>query len=214
VASDTTLSAPAPMVPAVDPRLAQMIEVKPQSRPIAPSHADPAVTPETGDADGLERGIAIHRMLDILSRSTGQQPATVPTQVASFLGREAGDPEVLAWWQEALQTCQHPDLGMLFDPQHYLQARNEVPLQYFQGDELVYGIVDRLVLHEDAVLVIDYKTHRRATPDTLAELADAYRGQMQLYREGVARLWPGLAVKPYLLFTACNTLVEMEGTPP
>jgi ATP-dependent helicase/nuclease subunit A len=214
VTSDTTLSAPAPMVPAVDPRLAQMIEVKPQSRPIAPSHADPAVTPETGDADGLERGIAIHRMLDILSRSTGQQPATVPTQVASFLGREAGDPEVLAWWQEALQTCQHPDLGMLFDPQHYLQARNEVPIQYFQGDELVYGIVDRLVLHEDAVLVIDYKTHRRATPDTLAELADAYRGQMQLYREGVARLWPGLAVKPYLLFTACNTLVEMEGTPP
>ena len=44
----------------------------------------------------------------------------------------------------------------------------------------------------------------------MAELAGGYREQMQLYSTGVSRLWPGLAVKPYLLFTACNALVGME----
>ncbi len=211
-AADVTLTAPVGITPAVDPKLARAIRIKPQLRQIAPSHAGPVTALEAGDADGRERGIAMHRMLDFISRSPAAAPASPPPQLAGGLGREAGDPELLAWWQEALQTCRHADLAMLFDPRHYVRARNEVPLQYFQDDQLVYGIIDRLVMREDAVLVIDYKTHRRATPDTLAELVDTYREQMYLYTAGVARLWPGLAVKPYLLFTACNALVELEGS--
>jgi len=213
-AAAATLAAPVRSTPAIEPDLRQAIRVQPQLRQIAPSHADPAVVLETGDADGRERGVAIHRMLDILSRSTGVAPPIPPSHLASGLGRDAGDPELLAWWQEARQTCQHPDLAMLFDPRHYVRARNEVPLQYSEGDQLVYGIIDRLVIREDAVLVIDYKTHRRAAPDTLADLASTYQEQMRLYAGGVARLWPGLAVKPYLLFTACNALVGMEGPAP
>jgi len=208
-AADVTLHTAAGIIPTVDERLTRTIPVRPELRQIAPSHADPAVTPESGDADGRERGIAIHRMLDFISRSQGEAPATLPPQLAHGLGREAGDPELHAWWQEAVQTCRHADFAGLFDPRHYLRARNEVPLQYFRDGQLVYGIIDRLVIREDGVLVIDYKTHRRAAPDTLAELAGGYREQMQLYSAGVARLWPGLVVKPYLLFTACNALVEM-----
>jgi ATP-dependent helicase/nuclease subunit A len=204
-----TLGASAGIKPDVDPRLSQVITVRPELRQIAPSHADPAVTPESGDADGRERGIAIHRMLDFISRAPAAAPATLPPQLANGLGREADAPELQNWWQEALLTCRHPDFAMLFDPQHYVRARNEVPLQYLQQGQLVYGIIDRLVICEDALLVIDYKTHRRAAPDTLDELASGYREQMQLYSAGVAQLWPELAVKPYLLFTACNALVEV-----
>jgi len=209
-ATDATLATAAAITPALDPRLTQSIRVKPQLRQIAPSHADTAVALEPGDADGRERGIAIHRMLDILSSSPGAASSTLPSQLASGLGREAGDPQLLAWWQEARQTCQHADLAMLFDPRHYVRARNEVPLQYFRDGQLVYGIIDRLVIYKDAVLVIDYKTHRRAAPNTVAGLASAYLEQMRLYAGGVARLWPGLAVKPYLLFTACSALVEVR----
>jgi ATP-dependent helicase/nuclease subunit A len=176
----------------VDPRLTQSIRVKPQLRQIAPSHADTAVALQPGDADGRERGIAIHRMLDILTRYPGAASSTLPSQLASGLGREAGDPELQAWWQEARQTWQHADLAMLFDPQHYVRARNEVPLQYFQDSQLVYGIIDRLVIRKDAVLVIDYKTHRRATPDTVANLANAYREQMRLYAGASHGSGPGL----------------------
>jgi ATP-dependent helicase/nuclease subunit A len=207
---DATLTAAVRLKPEVDPRLSQVIVVRPELRQIAPSHADPAITAESGDADARERGIVIHRMLDFISRSPGAASPGLPPQLANGIGREADDPELQDWWQEALRTCRHPDLAMLFDPQHYVRARNEVPLQYLQEGQLVYGIIDRLVICEDAILVIDYKTHRRATADTLQELASGYREQMQLYSAGVAQLWPGLAVKPYLLFTACNALVEME----
>jgi ATP-dependent helicase/nuclease subunit A len=207
---DATLTASAAIKPEVDPRLSRRITVRPALRQIAPSHADPAITTESGDADGRERGIAIHRMLDFISRSPAAPSPTPPPQLANGLSREAADPELQNWWQEALRTWRHPDLAMLFDPQHCVRARNEVPLQYLQEGQLVYGIIDRLVICKDTVLVIDYKTHRRAAPDTLEELAGGYREQMQLYSAGVAKLWPALAVKPYLLFTACNALVEME----
>jgi ATP-dependent helicase/nuclease subunit A len=209
--TDATAGAPARIEPVVEPALGGAVSIEPQLRHIAPSHADPATAAEPGDADGRERGIVIHRMLDYLSQSPGPASPALPAYLAGSCGREAGDPEVLAWWQEAEQTRWHPELAMLFDPRRYLRARNEAPLQYFRNGQLVYGIIDRLVVREDAVLVIDYKTHRRAGPDTLAELADGYREQMRLYATGVARLWPGLAVKPYLLFTRCNALVEMEG---
>jgi ATP-dependent helicase/nuclease subunit A len=207
---DATLTAPAGTRPDVDPRLSQLIMIRPELRQIAPSHADPAITAEPGDADGRERGIAIHRMLDFISHSPGMASPGLPPQLANRMGREADDPELQSWWQEALRTCRDPDLAMLFDPRHYVRARNEVPLQYLQEGRLVYGIIDRLVICDDAIRVVDYKTHRRAAPDTLQELASGYREQMQLYSAGVAQLWPGLEVKPYLLFTACNALVEME----
>jgi ATP-dependent helicase/nuclease subunit A len=205
-----TLTATAANQPEVDPRLSQPIKIRPELRQIAPSHADPATTVGSEDTDGRERGIAIHRMLDFISGLPGAPSLTMPPQLANGLSREADDPELLDWWQEALRTCRHPDLAMLFDPQHYLRARNEVPLQYLRQGQLVYGIIDRLVICEDVILVVDYKTHRRAAPDTLQELASGYREQMQLYSAGVAQLWPGLVVKPYLLFTTCNALVEMK----
>jgi len=208
--TDATAVAPARIEPVVDPALGGIVSIEPQLRQIAPSHADPATAAEPGDADGRERGIVIHRMLDYLSQSPGPASPALPAHLAGSFGREAGDPELLAWWQEAAQTRQHPELALLFDPRRYVRARNEVPLQYFRDGQLVYGIIDRLVIREDTVLVIDYKTHRRAAPDTLAELAGGYREQMRLYAEGVARLWPGLVVKPYLLFTACNALVGMQ----
>jgi ATP-dependent helicase/nuclease subunit A len=209
-AVDVTLAAPARITADVDPRLAQTIPVKPQLREIAPSHADPAVTQASGDADGRERGIAIHHMLDFLTRTSGNAASAPPPELAARLGREAGDTELLDWWQEAWQTWRHADLAMVFDPRYFMRAQNEVPLQYSHGGQLVYGIIDRLVICEDAVRVIDYKTHRRAAPDTLAELAESYRQQMRLYADGVARLWPGLVVKPYLLFTSCNTLFGID----
>ena len=85
-----------------------------------------------------------------------------------------------------------------------------MPLQYLDGGRLVYGVIDRLLVQDDSVLVIDYKTHQSASRATLPALAAIYREQMRLYACGVAKLWPGRRVRAYLLFTGCNQLLEME----
>jgi ATP-dependent helicase/nuclease subunit A len=138
----------------------------------------------------------------------------MPTAVANALQREASDPQCHTWWQEALHTVRDPRLSFLFDQTQYQQAFNEVPIQYLEGDHLVYGIIDRLIVNNGTVCVVDYKTHRRADAKSLPRLTDSYREQMRLYAEGVARLWPDKPIKPFLLFTACGELVAMDDPAP
>jgi ATP-dependent helicase/nuclease subunit A len=193
-----------------DPRLSGPIAVHKRQQLIAPSRALHANTMDTGDADGRERGTAIHIMLQHLSATATCCPDALPASITNILQRETHDPECLAWWQEAMKTVQAPQLSWLFDPARYQQAFNEVPIQYMQGDHLVYGIIDRLVINDGAAYVIDYKTHQWADRDSLPQLTDSYREQMRLYTNGVQKLWPRLTVKPCLLFTACGELVAMD----
>ena len=193
-----------------DPRLSGPITVRKHQQLIAPSRALHANTMDTGDADGRERGTAIHLMLQHLSANAACCPDAMPTSIANTLQREAHDPECQAWWNEAMETVQAPQLSWLFDHTRYQQAFNEVPIQYTQGDHLVYGIIDRLVINDGTAHVIDYKTHQWADRDSLPRLSDGYREQMRLYANGVRKLWPRLIVKSCLLFTACGELVAMD----
>jgi len=195
---------------AVDLGLSGPIAVTPASRQIAPSHTAAGDRMDNGDAEGRERGIAIHLMLEQLASTPAADCDRLLPGIAGRLGRDPGDGELQAWWREALQTVRDPALALVFDSSRYRQACNEVALQYQDAGRLVYGVIDRLLLEDDRVLVIDYKTHRSATPETLPALAASYREQMRLYARGAARLWPGRRVKSYLLFTACNRLFDMD----
>ena len=203
---DTTAAASTP-----DPRLSKTLHVEKSQRLIAPSRALHATTMGNGDEDGRERGTAIHLMLEQLSGEEAPHPDSIPTAVANSLQREASDPECQAWWQEALHTVRNPQLLFLFDQTRYQQAFNEVPIQYLDGDHLVYGIIDRLIVNNGTACIIDYKTHRWADAESLPRLTDTYREQMRLYANGVAKLWPHMTIKPFLLFTACGELVAMDG---
>jgi len=83
----------------------------------------------------------------------------LPAGLANDLCRDPENPDLQDWWQEAVRTVRHPDFAELFDPRYYLEAMNEVPVQYLEKGQLIYGIIDRVVIQDDAVRVIDYKTH-------------------------------------------------------
>ncbi|MGB5178862.1 MAG: UvrD-helicase domain-containing protein [Gammaproteobacteria bacterium] len=206
----TATSQPAAVPVTPDPRLSGPLAVEKRQRLIAPSRALHATSMEHGDEDGRERGTAIHLMLQQLSGMEACCPDVIPASIASALQREATDPECRRWWQEAVKTVQAPQLAWLFDHTRCQKAFNEVPIQYRDGDQLVYGIIDRLIINSGTAHVIDYKTHQWADRASLSRLTDLYREQMRLYANGVHKLWPGLSVIPCLLFTACGELVAMD----
>jgi ATP-dependent helicase/nuclease subunit A len=185
-----------------DPRLSKRIPpLKPVLVQIAPSRASGTGSWQPGDADGRERGIAIHAMLEWLSEEDGADVETLPASLANSLGREPENPDLQDWWQEAVSTYRHPDFAQLFDPHNYRQAMNEVAVQYLENEQLIYGIIDRVVIQDDAVLVIDYKTHQPAHENQLAALTEEYREQMRLYARAAELLWPDKIIKAGLLLT-------------
>ena len=159
------------------------------------------------DPDGRTRGIAIHRMLQLLC----EQARGIPQRVAVELGFAMDDARLPGWFQIACRVFGDSSLSHLFDPANYLSAYNEVALNHRTDDgQTVYGIIDRLVVAEDVIWLVDYKTHRTNDAPELAELAEHYRAQMESYRAGVTRLWPGRTVRAGLLFTEGPTWVALE----
>jgi ATP-dependent helicase/nuclease subunit A len=191
----------------VDPRLSQPLQVAETYRDIAPSRqlANQQATGAVVDEDGRVHGILIHRILELLCESAETNPQTIVTQ----LGRQVDASELETCWNEAQHIWQYPALQVFFDPKHFKQAFNEVPILYRQENTTVHGVIDRLLLTETEALVIDYKTHRHARPDNLSQLAEVYFEQLNYYRKGVQQLWPSLPVRALLLFTACAGTVEL-----
>jgi len=198
----------------INPRLNEKISVAAPLIQIAPSHEVQTSNVIDGQFNGRNRGTTIHLMLEKLASGDIPVADMVPPTFANTPGCTTTDAETQAWWQEAIQVYQDEKLSFLFDPAQYQQAFNEAPVQYMKGEQLVHGIIDRLIISDGTALVIDYKTHRSADTATLPALVDAYREQMRLYAAGVAELWPDLSVRPCLLFTACRELVEMDDRTP
>ncbi len=101
-------------------------------------------------------------------------------------GLPAGEAERIA--DEVLAVMAHPDLAPLFGP----DSRAEVPLTGVVGDIVVGGLVDRLVVLPDRVLVADFKTNRRP-PARVEDTPVMYLRQMASYRAVLRAIFPGPA---------------------
>lgn len=213
-ARSTSAATPPPSLPEVGEALRHPIPlatVRAMERPSEISGEDDRHGAITVPARNLvlakRRGVAIHRMLELLT------VAGTETEIRARVMHEfpeLHERDILpACWHEAHAVLEEPTFRFLFDAAHYESAHNEAPILYRDSERDVYGIIDRLVIARNELVLVDYKTHPQATRTNAAELAQAYTRQMRLYGEGARRLWPEKRLKLLLLFTACRALVEV-----
>lgn len=174
---------------------------------IAPSRQTHAPQNDDTDEDGQTRGLAIHRCLELLCN--GHDAQQIANRLSEELQLAPDDPLIETCLQEARDNMNHADLDFIFHPGADWRVYNECPLHYALGDDGVFGLVDRLLVSDDRIIVIDYKSHIQANTQTIALLAQTYRQQMRLYTEGAQRVWPHRKVEAYLLFTHCRCLQPM-----
>ncbi|MGN6747447.1 MAG: double-strand break repair helicase AddA, partial [Xanthobacteraceae bacterium] len=73
---------------------------------------------------------------------------------------------------------------------------------------LVVGQVDRLIVTDEAVLVVDYKTDR-VVPASIDEVPPAYIAQLALYRAVLMGIYRHKPVRAALIFTAAPVLLDV-----
>ena len=111
-----------------------------------------------------------------------------------WLARSGEDADGLV--DEVLAVLTHPDLAPLFGP----GSRAEAPLTGVIGEQVIGGLVDRLAVLPDRVLIADYKTNREP-PASLAETPVLYLRQLAAYRSVLRAIYPDRAVKCVLVWT-------------
>ena len=85
----------------------------------------------------------------------------------------------------------------------------EVSLMGQADDQIISGQIDRLIVLPNKVMIIDYKTNRPAA-QTLSDVPEAYRKQMQAYKKLIAHIYPDKKVETYILWTNTAHIMKID----
>lgn len=201
--------ATAPSAPLPDwTRRPAPVEARPP-RPLAPSAlgddvvADPPPTPATRAA--AERGRLIHSLFE---RLPPVAPADRAAAADRWLARAGGvrnpaDRQEIA--RSVMGILDEPRFAALFGP----DSLAETPLAAtIEDGSVIAGTVDRLLIGDDAVRVVDFKTGRRA-PDGPDAVPEYHLRQMAGYAAALSVIFPDRPVEASLLYTAGPVLVTL-----
>jgi ATP-dependent helicase/nuclease subunit A len=177
-------------------------------RPLAPSAiaADDESAPPPSEAmrAAALRGTWIHQLLE---RLPVVEPASRPSAADRWLERSAGVADAPTRAHIVEQVCAiiaDPRFSALFGE----GSLGEAPLAATLPDgRVIAGTVDRLLVEDDRISVIDFKTGR--VPSSDAEIPNAHRAQMQAYAEALRVIFPGRSVSAALLYTAGPKLIQV-----
>ena len=107
----------------------------------------------------------------------------------------------------------HEVLSLVNAPQYApLFSVNSVAEAAVMGEvdgRIISGQIDRLVVTDSKVMIIDYKTNRPAAQN-LADVPPAYCKQMQAYRSLITKLYPDKQVETYILWTNTAQIMEIK----
>ncbi|RYE57321.1 MAG: hypothetical protein EOP20_07610, partial [Hyphomicrobiales bacterium] len=152
-------------------------------------------------------GIALHALLQHLGKvDKNLWPKVVPRALETLLPDMPEEQERLA--DKALSILNRAEFAEIFGP----ASRAELPflVEAMRNGEPIRlsGRIDRLVVDDHSVLVIDYKSDAVA-PKTAAEVPARYATQLSLYALVASQLFPGRSVRAAILWTELESLMNL-----
>jgi len=179
--------------------------------PSRPAEAEPATLSPLGEDQGwrYQRGRVIHHLLEMLP----QLPVEARLAAAeTYLGRRSSavpPEERAALALDVTALLDAPDFAAIFGP----ASRAEVPVVAIRRGpdgrtEVVSGQIDRLVVLENEVWVVDFKSNRPA-PMQVLQVSQQYVRQLAAYRSALASLYESKQIRCFLLWTEGPRLMEI-----
>jgi ATP-dependent helicase/nuclease subunit A len=197
-ARDTVTTEPAPGLPAfATPARAEPVPPRPLA-PSRPAGDEPAVRSPLAarGVDRFRRGRLLHQLLQGL-------PALVPATRLEAARRLLSSPihdlsplEIEAMAREAMAVLDDPAFAAVFGP----QSAAELPIVGRVGNVVVAGQVDRLLVGDSEVLLVDFKSDR-PPPAQADAVAPTYLRQMAAYAAVLRAIYPEKAIRAALLWT-------------
>lgn len=200
------------------------------SIPLAPSRLAPLETDETGEPAAFEdvrarsepasegpspspaqigsqnrflRGTLTHALLEHLPRLPADTWETTATEFVEARAAALPTRVRASIVSETLDVLRDPAFRDVFGA----ASRAEVPIvaeitppETAQRPIRLSGQIDRLVVRDHDILILDYKTNR-PPPTEAASVADAYVLQLAAYRLAIKKIYPGRSIQAAILWT-------------
>ncbi len=180
-------------------------------RPLTPSHLGPDDAsnppPDLTMRDAAERGILLHSLFQRLPDIEPERRLDVADR---WLAKQKGvaDPtrrgEII---KTVLAVMDNPQWSALFAPESLAEA----PIAAVVGDHVISGTVDRLLIADDQIFVVDFKTGRRV-PEKAEQAPISYLRQMAAYVAALEKIFPSRQIRAGLLYSHGPQMLEVSAT--
>ncbi|MBU6394892.1 MAG: double-strand break repair helicase AddA [Sphingomonadales bacterium] len=180
-------------------------------RPLAPSGLgeaddapDPPARPGPGARLAARRGTLLHKLIERLPELA---PEARDDAARGWLARMAADfsqVEREGMAQAALRVLAEPAWAEVFGA----GSLAEVPIAAVVGERVVSGTIDRLLVQDARVRIVDFKTDRRP-PQDLGGVPLASLRQLAAYAAALEVIYPGRRIEAALLYTHTPRLIEL-----
>jgi len=163
-------------------------------------------------ARALQRGMLVHRLLQSLPDLAPDQRSDAARRFLSRAAQDWRDEERDALATQVMTLLDDPRFAPVFAAGSRAEVSIVGRLERSRGDKLlVSGQIDRLVVADDAILIVDYKTNH-APPRRSDDAPPAYVRQLALYRAVLAGLYPARPVRAALLWTETLDMMELSAS--
>ncbi len=156
----------------------------------------------------LRRGTQIHLLLETLPKIASSERRRHAETLLKNKALLESDENIDSVVNEALSVLNASELSFVFAPDSLAEVSISARLPMMKN-RLMNGIVDRLIVTEKYVWVIDFKTNR-ITPQTQHEVPLGILRQMGAYTAALSDIYPDHQVKPCILWTSTPVLMQLE----
>ncbi len=166
---------------------------------ISPSSlADSALLKDAGRSEGSAAvGSLVHEALESYGKTGGYNIRTLPS-----FGRSSGD-EAAEADKILANLLSLPHVKEIFSAPGYY----ELPLLLRDGDDIIYGFADLVIVENGMARVIDFKTGMADVPEDIC--VRAYRPQLEAYAKAVRAVFGVGEPEKYLLIAETGKLLPV-----
>ncbi|MEL6735677.1 MAG: 3'-5' exonuclease, partial [Pseudomonadota bacterium] len=154
--------------------------------------------------DPRDRGVLIHKLLELLPLHTFEDWQALATAHIATTYPHLSQSHIAGLVQEVMSVLNDPRLKGCFYKETSRAEINIAGSIELRGDRRpVVGIIDRLAVFDDHVVILDYKTGGWI-PASNEEVPMVYQRQMALYATVLKTIYPDHRVEAWLIWTGAS----------
>ena len=182
------------------PKLPINLKTISPSKLVGDSDDEVISSPIEDDGNFYKRGTAIHKLLEYITKVDENLRYDA---IITFLKKELPLFSNEEYEKIALEVS---NLCKKFPDLFSKEAMSEVPIVGKIDGYIISSKIDKLIVKDDKVIIVDYKTNRK-TPQNLEEVPNLYISQLSAYKKLVEAIYPNKKIITYLLWTnTCNLM--------
>ncbi len=180
-------------------------------RPLTPSRPSekeaPALSPLEAKNDyRFKRGNITHKLLQLLPDLPADRRLAAAKRYVARPGHGLSEKVQDSIVSETMKILTHPKFAAIFGE----GSMAEVPLTGLVGVKtLLSGQIDRLLITDEEILIVDYKTNR-PPPTRQEDVPAIYRNQMQAYADALKMIYKDRPIRSALIWTDGAELMEIS----